>query len=114
VTLGPSRWKRQVDGARAFYLAVPDQDILHGFRAAAGLPAPGKPLGGWCGKDSNIVFGQWLSGMARMSHATGDKALRDKGLGLFTEWAKTIKPDGDCRIDHYAFDKMVCGLVDLQ
>ena len=38
-----------------------DDDILCGFRKDAGLPAPGKTLGGWCARDSSTVFGQWLS-----------------------------------------------------
>jgi DUF1680 family protein len=114
VTLRPSRWKRQYDAARTFYLGLSDDDILHGYRAAAGLAAPGRPLGGWCGKDSNIVFGQWLSGMSRMYRATNDTAMGDKALRLFSEWTKTVKPTGDCGMDHYAFDKLVCGLVDLQ
>ena len=45
VKLRDSRWRKQVQDAREYYLAIPDDDILHGFRAAAGLPAPGKPLG---------------------------------------------------------------------
>jgi len=114
VRLRPSRWKDQADTARAFYTAVPDDDILHGFRKAAGLPAPGAPLGGWCGRNSNTVFGQWLSGMARISRATGDSALRDKAVRLVTEWSRTIKPDGNAAMGHYPFDKMVCGLLDLQ
>jgi hypothetical protein len=114
VTLGPSRWKRQCDAARTFYLGLSNDDIVQGFRAAAGLAAPGRPLGGWCGKNSSTVFGQWLSGMARMYRATGDEALRDKGFLLFSEWAKTVKPTGDCGMNHYPFDKLVCGLVDLQ
>ncbi len=97
VTLRPGRWKAQSDAAREFYHAVPDDDILHGYRAAAGLAAPGQPLGGWCGRDSNTVFGQWLSGMARMYRATGDARMRDKAVRLMTEWAKTVKPDGDAR-----------------
>ena len=52
VTLRDSRWKRQVLAAREFYLGLSDDDILHGFRRAAGLAAPGKPLGGWCKDDS--------------------------------------------------------------
>ena len=114
VRLRPSRWQRQYEAGRDFYFGVPDEDILHGFRAAAGLGAPGKPLGGWCGKDSSTVFGQWLSGMSRMYRATGDTAMRDKAIRLFTEWAKTIGSDGDARMGHYPFDKIVCGLVDLQ
>src|SRR5262245_44288135 len=66
VRLGPGRWSDQIATARAYYLGISDDDILHGFRAAAGLPAPGKPLGGWCAKDSSMVLGQWLSGMSRM------------------------------------------------
>jgi len=72
VSLGKSRWGNQYLRARDFYFNVSNDDILQGFRAAARLPAPGKPLGGWCEKDSATVFGQWLSGMSRMDRATGD------------------------------------------
>src|SRR5579862_243751 len=114
VTLRDSRWKDQVQRARDYYLAVSNDDILQGFRARAGLPAPGKPLGGWCAKDSQVVFGQWLSGMSRMYRATGDTALRDKASYLLTEWTKTISSDGDGGMKHYSWDKTLCGLVDMQ
>lgn len=113
VRLNDSRWQKQYQLARDYYLAVSNDDILQGFRSAAGLPAPGKPLGGWCARDSSTVFGQWLSGMSRMYRATGDTAIRDKAVYLMTEWAKTVKPDGDCRMRHYPFEKLVCGLVDM-
>lgn len=113
VQLRPSRWLSQMQTARDFYLEVSDDDILHGWRVAAGLPAPGKPLGGWCGKNSNTVFGQWLSGMARVYRATNDTEIREKASRLLTGWAKTVKPDGDCRMNHYPFEKLVCGLVDM-
>ena len=45
--------------------------------------------------------------------ATGDQEIRDKAIGLVTEWAKTLRSDGDSRMGHYPFDKLVCGLVDL-
>jgi DUF1680 family protein len=114
VRLRKSRWLDQVQSARDYYLSVSDDDILHGWRAAAGLPALGKPLGGWCATNSNVVFGQWLSGMSRLYCATGDTPLRDKATYLLAEWAKTIKPNGDCGMDLYAYEKLVCGLVDLQ
>ncbi len=114
VRLHPSRWQQQFQAMRDFYLGIPDDDILHGYRAAAGLPAPGKALGGWCRINSNTVFGQWLSGMARIYRATNDTAMRNKAIGLFTEWAKTVKPDGDCGMRHYPYEKLVCGLVDLK
>ena len=114
VRLRPSRWKEQVDQARAFYLSISNDDILHGHREAAGLPAPGAQLGGWCSRNSNTVFGQWLSGMSRLSRATGDAQLRDKAIALLGECTKTLKADGDTGMRHYPFDKLVCGLVDLQ
>jgi DUF1680 family protein len=114
VRLHASRWQKQFQAAHDFWLGLSEDDILHGFRAAAGLRAPGKPLGGWCARNSGTVFGQWLSGMARTHRATGDTAIRDKAVRLFTEWAKTVKPDGDCGMGHYAFEKLVCGLVDLK
>jgi len=114
VRLLPGRWQSQVQAGRDFYFSVEDDDILHGFRAASGRKAPGKPLGGWCGIDSSTVFGQWLSGMSRLSKATGDTALRDKAIGLFEAWAETLPPDGDARMGHYRFDKLVGGLVDLE
>jgi hypothetical protein len=113
VRLRSSRWQRQYLAARDVYASVADDDILHGFRAAAGRPAPGRPLGGWCSRDSSTVFGQWLSGLSRMARATGDAEIRDKAVRLHREWAATVKPDGDCGMGHYAWDKLVCGLVDL-
>ena len=113
VQLRASRWQEQYQSARDAYLGVSNDDILQGWRAAAGLPAPGKPLGGWCRRNSATVFGQWLSGMSRMCKATDDGALRDKAAYLLTEWAKTVKPDGDCGMSHYPYEKMVCGLVDM-
>lgn len=114
VRLHASRWKEQSDAAREFYFGLSNDDILHGNRAEAGLPAPGRVLGGWCGRNSNSVLGQWLSGMSRLYRATGDARMRDKAVALVTEWAKTVKPDGDAGMRHYPYDKLVCGLVDLE
>jgi uncharacterized protein len=114
VRLLEGRWQQQYEEARDFYLGVSDDDILHGYRQAAGLPAPGKPLGGWCARNSNTVFGQWLSGMSRFAKAGNDSAMRDKAVKLFTEWAKTVKADGNCGMNHYPYEKLVCGLVDMQ
>jgi hypothetical protein len=93
VTLGPSRWQRQFQSARNYYLAVPDDDILYGFRRAAGLNAPGKVLGGWANRDSAVIFGQWLQAMARTSQANNDVEMRNKAVKLVDEWAKTLGAD---------------------
>ncbi|RXH54359.1 beta-L-arabinofuranosidase domain-containing protein [Granulicella sibirica] len=110
VCLLPSRWLDQIDGARAFYLNLSDDNILHGFRAAAGLPAPGKSLGGWAYPRTDGLLGDWTSAMSRLYRATGDTAYRDKATYLLAEWAKTIAPDGNGRAE---YAKMNCGLVDM-
>ncbi len=113
VRLLPGRMLDQVENARAMYGAIPNDDILHGFRRKAGLPAPGKGMRGWCKETSGVIFGQLLSGMVRMGKATGDGALIEKAALLMEGWAKTLPPDGDSGMRCYEFDKLVCGLVDL-
>jgi uncharacterized protein len=114
VRLLPSRLQQQALRARDVYYSLPNDDILKGFRRAARLPAPGNDMGGWCAETSACIFGQLLSGMARMSRATGDAALREKALALFNGWRKTIGPDGSVPMRVYDWEKLVCGLVDLR
>jgi hypothetical protein len=119
VTLDDGPLKRQFDEARDFYLRIPNDDLLKGFRARGGLPAPGVDLGGWYTSDTFHVFGQILSGLARMYAATGDAACRDKADALLSEWAKCIAPDGyfffstKPNAPHYIYEKTVGGLVDM-
>jgi DUF1680 family protein len=126
VKLRPSRWQRQYAQTRDFYFDIPNDDILHGFRADAGLPAPGQPLGGWCDHESYQVIGHWLMAMSRASRVNDDAALREKASLLLSEWGKTLdrNPDasGHCRFQklmvsdygsHYFFDKLAGGLVDM-
>ena len=113
VRLLPSRFQQQALRARDVYSAIPNDDVLKGFRRAVRLPAPGNDMRGWCSETSSVIFGQLLSGMARMSRATGDVALRDKALALFEGWTQTIGPDGNARMRVYDWEKLVCGLVDL-
>ncbi len=112
VRLLPSRLRDQYQATRDFYAALPDDDLVHGFRVQAGLPAPGKPLDGWCRTTTEGVFGQWLSGMARMAKTTGDRGLREKSAKLMSAWAQCFQKNS--RVGgHYAFDKFFCGLLDL-
>jgi uncharacterized protein len=85
VTLDAGPLKKQVDEVRAFYLALPDDDLLKGFRTRAEKPAPGKDLGGWYSSDTFLVFGQIVSGLARLHAATGDPACRNKANRLIEE-----------------------------
>ncbi len=130
VRLSEGMLQRQFHSTRDFYFAIPDDDILKGFRQRAGLEAPGHDLGGWYSGDPTVIywwskgdtfntFGQWLSGMARMAKATGDEALQEKAVSLMIEWGKAIEDDGFFfysrrpNAPHYIYDKTVCGLVDL-
>ena len=119
VALDSGQLKQQVDEVKAFYLAIPDDDLLKGFRKRAGKAAPGKELGGWYHSDTFLVFGQIVSGLARLHAATGDPACRDKANRLIDEWAKCIEPDGyfyasrKPNAPHYIFDKMLWGLLDV-
>ena len=113
VKFGSSRWQHQYESARNFYLGVSDDDILCGFRRAAGLTAPGAPLGGWANRDSSVVFGQWLQAMARTSQANEDAEMRNKTVKLIDEWARTLGADGNPRMRHYPWEKLLGGLSDM-
>jgi DUF1680 family protein len=118
VTLEPGPLKEQMEEVKRFYLSIPDDDLLKGFRARAGRSAPGKDLGGWYSSDTFLVFGQIVSGLARLHAATGDAACRDKANRLVSEWARCIEPDGyfyasrKPNAPHYIYDKMLWGLLD--
>ena len=111
--------RRQTLYARDFFMNIPDDNFLLGFRARAGAPAPGKALAGWYGDDVFNAFGQYVSGMARLSKALGDTEIGAKAKRLVLEWAKTIEPDGffyysrQPNAPHYIYEKTMCGLVDL-
>src|SRR5215472_4276319 len=74
VTLQPGPLKEQLDEVKQFYLGISNDDLLKGFRTRAGNVAPGKDLGGWYSGDVFLVFGQIVSGLARLYAASGDPA----------------------------------------
>jgi DUF1680 family protein len=119
VTLDDGDLRRQFDETRSFYLRIPNDDLLKGFRLRAGLPAPGIEMGGWYSLDIGNIFGQILSGLSRMYAATGDTACLDKAVALVHEWGKCLGEDGyPFYTDHpagaaYTYDKLVGGLVDV-
>ena len=119
VRLDAGMLRRQLDETRDFYLRIPSDDLLKGFRERAGLPAPGVELGGWYSKDCGNVFGQVLAGLARMHMATGDTACKSKADALVHEWGKCIGPDGYPFYSlkpvsaTYNYEKLVGGLVDM-
>jgi len=119
VKLQQSPLKKQFDEVEADYLAIPNDDILKGFRERAGLPTNGaKDMGGWYTNDVFHVFGQFLSGMSRLYAVSGNEALKTKVNTLVDEWGKTIDKDGyfyyskKPNAPQYVYEKMIGGLVD--
>ena len=113
VELLPSPWRRQLDAARRFYVEeLAEEDVLHGFRRRVAPQAPGRPLTGWCRDDSNVVFGQWISTLARFA-GSGDAAAGEKARRLVEGWFDVFRADPGLMMAHYPFDKLVGGLVDL-
>jgi uncharacterized protein len=118
VTLQDSRLKRQFDEVKAFYLRIPNDDLLYGYRLRAGRPAPGQELGGWYTADGGNVFPQIIAGLSRMYAATGDPVCKQKTDYLLAEWAKCIGPDGYFFYSthptsrQYYFEKVIGALVD--
>ena len=129
VELTESCFKEQYEGMLEYYLALPNDDILMGFRRRAGLPTPGKNLGGWYENDGSFnvyewdeifnPFGQWLSLFGRAFAISGDQRIYEKAAALLEEWGKTIESDGyffyswDCNAYHYSYEKIQGGLTDL-
>ncbi len=113
VTLLPSRFLTQIDASIAFLGGELSIDtILHGFRRRAGLDAPGEPTDGWASDTTGVVFGQWVSSLARLGQARNDPAIRERAINLITGWTETI-PDGDFQADSYVYEKYVAGLIDV-
>src|SRR4051812_43237347 len=98
VTLLPGRMQTQVVRALEVYSSIPNDSILKGFRRESGLPHPGEDLRGWSKINTAKIFGQLLSGMARMGRATGDRSLWDKAEALLAGWHETLPPDGNFRM----------------
>ena len=76
ISLTDGPLKRMRDTVKADLLRIPNDDLLKGFRIRAGLPAPGKDLGGWYTSDTFHIFGQLLSALARFAAAVHDAACR--------------------------------------
>ena len=117
LTGGPLR--RQLDEVKSYYLAIPNDDLLKGFRMRMNFPTWGaKDLGGWYTADVFSVFGQIVGGLSRLYAVTGDEACREKVNSLIKGWAECIDSNGyffysaNAGAAHYVYEKMVGGLLD--
>jgi len=123
VRLTGGRIKQHYDHIHAHYLALDNDRLLKVFRENAGLPAPGPDMGGWYDKDGfvpGLAFGQYVSGLARIAAATGDKAAHAKVAALVSGFGEAIVraknpyagPKAQEQWAAYVMDKYVVGLID--
>jgi DUF1680 family protein len=129
VTLDTGLHQAQFESTIATLLAISDDNMLKPFRARAGLPAPGKGIGGWYeynpsydgtkGGDAEgfapgHCFGQWLSALARAYAINKSPAVLDKLKRLIAGYDQTVCKEfyENFRFPAYTYDKLVCGLID--
>ena len=114
--------KQQYDRVHAHYLALDDDRLLKVYRERAGLPAPGKDMGGWYDLNGFVpghTLGQYISGLARIGASTGDSACHAKVEALVQGFAATLGPDNQSILRPksnlwicYTLDKHFIGLID--
>jgi DUF1680 family protein len=102
--------------ADAHYLLSLDPDrLLYNFRVNAGLPHPGRPLGGWEAPDCEVrghFVGHYLSACSLLYRATGDEAFRQRVDYLVAELAKCQKALGGEYLSAFPtsfFDRLEAG-----
>jgi DUF1680 family protein len=115
VTLTGGALGSQAKEARSFYLNLNEDSLLQGFRIRAGLPAPGKPMGGWYDPEGFAgahPFGQFVSALARMYAVTGDARFKQKVERLVHGFQLTIASDGFFYSSQKVFKNWPCYLYD--
>jgi uncharacterized protein len=115
--------KQQYDRIRASYLALDNDRLLKVYRERAGMLAPGAPMGGWYAADGFVPghsLGQYISGLARIGRATGDRACAAKAAELVEGFAATLGKNDQIYAGTnaekvwpcYVLDKHLAGLID--
>lgn len=121
LTAGPL--KEQYDAIRAHYLSLDNDRLLKVYRQHAGLPAPGKDMGGWYDADGFVPghsLGQYISGLARIGSCSGDQACHLKVRRLLEGFAAALEanpnpyagPNAEKVWPAYVMDKHAIGLID--
>lgn len=124
LTAGPLR--QHYEAIHAHYLSLDNDRLLKVYRQRAGLPAPGRDMGGWYDLDGFVPghsLGQYISGLARFGASTGDQACHEKVHALVEGFADTLGPDNQSILRPspnpkpnlwpcYILDKHFVGLID--
>jgi len=111
------------DRLRPHYLALDEDRLLKVYRQRAGLPAPGRDMGGWYDADGFVpghLLGQFISGLSRLRANTGDPAAAAKVRRLVQGYGAAFEQSGSPFASKkasdtwacYVFDKYVIGMLD--
>jgi DUF1680 family protein len=108
---------------QAHYLGLDEDRILKVYRQRAGLPAPGRDMGGWYDAGGFVpghLIGQFISGLSRIYAHTGDAQAAAKAQRLVEGYAAAFERDGNPYASPkasttwpcYVLDKYEIGLID--
>ena len=115
--------KEHYDRIHASYMTLDNDRLLQVYRERAGLPAPGRRMGGWYDADGFVPghsLGQYISGLARMGQTTGDRAAQAKVGALVEGFGATLGAKDQVFAGAnsekvwpcYVLDKHLAGLID--
>lgn len=107
----------------AHFLQLDEDRLLKVYRERAGLPAPGRDMGGWYDANGFVpghLLGQFISGLSRIHSNTGDREAASKARRLVRGYAAAFDKDGNPYASRkasdtwacYVYDKYVIGLID--
>lgn len=107
---------------QAHFLKLDEDRLLKVYRQRAGMPAPGRDMGGWYDADGFVpghLIGQFVSGLSRIHATTGDPEAAAKARRLVQGYAATFERDGKPYASPksstwacYILDKYEIGLLD--
>lgn len=108
---------------RAHFLKLDEDRLLKIYRQRAGLPAPGRDMGGWYDANGFVpghLIGQFISGLSRLHACTGDAEAAAKVRRLVAGYAEAFEKDRNPYAHQktiatwacYVFDKYTVGLLD--
>jgi uncharacterized protein len=100
---------------RRHYLALDEDRLLKVYRQRAGLPAPGRDMGGWYDADGFVpghLLGQFISGLSRIHANTGDPAAAAKVRRLVHGYGVAFEQSGSPFASAKASDTWGCYVLD--
>lgn len=100
---------------RAHFLRLDEDRLLKVYRQRAGMPAPGRDMGGWYDADGFVpghLLGQFISGLSRIYANSGEPEAAAKARRLVLGYAAAFEKDGNPYASRKASDTWGCYVLD--